>query len=352
MSDETPVAGWYQDPSGGPGDRWWDGERWTEHTRAAAVPPSEPPAPTGERGTDPTEVMPPTGPGADPTTPADGGPSPDPAAYGAAGYDQTAAGTAAYAATEPEEERSRKGLWIAVIVGVVIVLLGLGALVFALVSDDDTEEAAAPAEESTDEAALEEEPADERLDDETPVEEPDEPAETDEPAPVVEEAPVEEESPAEGTEEPGEVTAGERVEPVPWISFEEAGGPWEYEVPAPDVVVGTWGEQAELELFPVHELADVDEALDDLFGDADAFGGELISGPNELDLPGTERAASTLFQGEDEIGAFTVGFLIMEVEGDVLVLGIAGDAEPSAAQIEATFGSVEIDPDAYLEARG
>lgn len=25
-----PPAGWYPDPAGGPGRRWWDGRRWTE----------------------------------------------------------------------------------------------------------------------------------------------------------------------------------------------------------------------------------------------------------------------------------------------------------------------------------
>lgn len=29
------TPGWYPDPAGGPGQRWWDGQRWTEHT---AVP--------------------------------------------------------------------------------------------------------------------------------------------------------------------------------------------------------------------------------------------------------------------------------------------------------------------------
>jgi hypothetical protein len=28
-----PPAGWYPDPSGIPGERWWDGRGWSEHTR-------------------------------------------------------------------------------------------------------------------------------------------------------------------------------------------------------------------------------------------------------------------------------------------------------------------------------
>jgi hypothetical protein len=36
--------GWYADPAGGPGQRWWDGYSWTEATALPAVPPP-PPAP-------------------------------------------------------------------------------------------------------------------------------------------------------------------------------------------------------------------------------------------------------------------------------------------------------------------
>ncbi|WP_261899595.1 DUF2510 domain-containing protein [Mycobacterium marinum] len=32
----SPPAGWYADPGGSGGRRYWDGERWTEHCRAAA----------------------------------------------------------------------------------------------------------------------------------------------------------------------------------------------------------------------------------------------------------------------------------------------------------------------------
>ncbi|SMQ71646.1 DUF2510 domain-containing protein [Agreia sp. VKM Ac-1783] len=27
----APAAGWFPDPTGGPGSRWWDGQNWTEH---------------------------------------------------------------------------------------------------------------------------------------------------------------------------------------------------------------------------------------------------------------------------------------------------------------------------------
>jgi hypothetical protein len=36
----VPPAGWYTDPSGQPGERWWDGANWTQQTRA--LPPAQP----------------------------------------------------------------------------------------------------------------------------------------------------------------------------------------------------------------------------------------------------------------------------------------------------------------------
>jgi Protein of unknown function (DUF2510) len=46
----VPEPGWYTDPHG-TGDRWWDGQAWTEHTQAAPAPvatawPAPPPAPS------------------------------------------------------------------------------------------------------------------------------------------------------------------------------------------------------------------------------------------------------------------------------------------------------------------
>lgn len=42
-----PPAGWYNDPAGSGGKRWWDGERWTDAVQGA---PSE----NGERADEPT----------------------------------------------------------------------------------------------------------------------------------------------------------------------------------------------------------------------------------------------------------------------------------------------------------
>lgn len=47
MSDtpppSLPPSGWYADPSGAHGSRWWDGARWTDHVRAE--PPADDPPP-------------------------------------------------------------------------------------------------------------------------------------------------------------------------------------------------------------------------------------------------------------------------------------------------------------------
>lgn len=45
----TPAAGWYEDPAGGGGQRYWDGARWTDQTRPSA--PAQLPPPVPEPGT-------------------------------------------------------------------------------------------------------------------------------------------------------------------------------------------------------------------------------------------------------------------------------------------------------------
>ncbi|TKJ20219.1 phospholipid scramblase-related protein [Blastococcus sp. CCUG 61487] len=45
MTQPPPPPGWYPDPSGTPGTRWWDGQGWTEHVQQAAPPAPPPPAP-------------------------------------------------------------------------------------------------------------------------------------------------------------------------------------------------------------------------------------------------------------------------------------------------------------------
>lgn len=43
MTQPPPPPGWYPDPAGTPGTRWWDGHAWTEHVQQAAPPPPPPP---------------------------------------------------------------------------------------------------------------------------------------------------------------------------------------------------------------------------------------------------------------------------------------------------------------------
>lgn len=47
MTDPQPTlapAGWYTDPSGQPGERWWDGASWSAMTRPTPQPVEQPPA--------------------------------------------------------------------------------------------------------------------------------------------------------------------------------------------------------------------------------------------------------------------------------------------------------------------
>ena len=40
MSHPAPPPGWYPDPAGSPGTRWWDGQGWTGHVQQAPAGPS------------------------------------------------------------------------------------------------------------------------------------------------------------------------------------------------------------------------------------------------------------------------------------------------------------------------
>ena len=39
MTQPPPPPGWYPDPAGSPGTRWWDGQGWTGHVQPASPPP-------------------------------------------------------------------------------------------------------------------------------------------------------------------------------------------------------------------------------------------------------------------------------------------------------------------------
>lgn len=58
-----PEPGWYDDPTGESAQRWWDGERWTEHVSAPSTPQAPqaptPPAPTPAAPVPPAPAPPP-----------------------------------------------------------------------------------------------------------------------------------------------------------------------------------------------------------------------------------------------------------------------------------------------------
>jgi hypothetical protein len=55
----TTPAGWYSDPDGSGGQRYWDGSAWTEHRAPAAHEPTEPTAPAEPPASEqPTTVVP------------------------------------------------------------------------------------------------------------------------------------------------------------------------------------------------------------------------------------------------------------------------------------------------------
>jgi Domain of unknown function (DUF4352)/Protein of unknown function (DUF2510) len=62
MTTPNTPAGWYSDPDGSGGQRFWDGTQWTEHRSPAPdptpQPPSPPPASGGKHAASPTEPDP------------------------------------------------------------------------------------------------------------------------------------------------------------------------------------------------------------------------------------------------------------------------------------------------------
>jgi hypothetical protein len=90
----TPLPGWYRDPSGGPGVRYWDGQDWT-----IVAPPGTPPPPS----------------------PATGSSSNPPPQRGTAGI-ETGSTTA-----QPINSDRRAGIAVIVMVAVAVVGIGLAA---------------------------------------------------------------------------------------------------------------------------------------------------------------------------------------------------------------------------------
>ena len=63
MTQPPPPPGWYPDPDGVGGTRWWNGQGWTDHVQQAAAPPPPPPPPPPSAGPPPPPPPPPPGAG-------------------------------------------------------------------------------------------------------------------------------------------------------------------------------------------------------------------------------------------------------------------------------------------------
>ncbi|MGY1812909.1 phospholipid scramblase-related protein [Blastococcus sp. SYSU D00820] len=59
MTQPPPPPGWYPDPAGSGGTRWWDGQGWTEHVQQPAPPPPPPVAATPPPPPPPVQAPPP-----------------------------------------------------------------------------------------------------------------------------------------------------------------------------------------------------------------------------------------------------------------------------------------------------
>jgi|GEM_PF-3009554 len=131
--------GWYEDPHGGGGQRWWDGERWSEHT----IPPPPAPSPPGVIPPPPT-AAPPTG-----TAPVSlAGPTfvPAPGESAPAARSSTSVPPRIADPSRPPTASSgggRSSKLLLVLLGLAFVV-GIGAVVALLLTDDDADPVAEP----------------------------------------------------------------------------------------------------------------------------------------------------------------------------------------------------------------
>lgn len=184
-------------------------------------------------------------------------------------------------------------------------------------------------------------------------------SELDEPTP-----PAAEDDPPDASDEPAEAPADDpqptagRVQPVPWLSLiPPAGSGWSFEVFAEaglPAFEGTQAPQGYLEVFVDDGFTDLGEAARQVELDAATFGATEI-GRDRLPVPGADAALALLHSVPDEAAPFDQGILLLEVANDaqpliVVMVMLSEGAGPTLFEIEETFASVALDPDALRAA--
>ena len=126
--------GWYEDPAGGGGQRWWDGVRWSEHT--IPPPPAAVAVPSGPVVPPPGAVPPPPGAVLPPPPPGAPGVSAPPATVGEV---VTASAPATpMVARPPSRTRSGPPIRLPLIaLAAAVLLVAVGALVVTLWGSED-----------------------------------------------------------------------------------------------------------------------------------------------------------------------------------------------------------------------
>jgi hypothetical protein len=125
--------GWYADPDGGGGQRWWDGERWSEHT----IPPPPAPSPPG--------VIPPPPSGAPPAVAAPAGPTFVPAPGDPAPAIRPAAAAPSVATTpRPGAATGGRPPTLLLVLLALVFVVAIGAVVALLLTGDDADEVVDP----------------------------------------------------------------------------------------------------------------------------------------------------------------------------------------------------------------
>lgn len=163
---DTPIAGWYDDPSGQSQLRYWNGTSWTEHVAprpttaepvTAPLPQAAPSPVEATRTWQPAEASPwaPAQPG--PTAPDPWTTAPQPTTVGG----HYSVGGPDVSPTERTSQGTSSKLVLALVVGAIIVVGALVAVIVGLYNREDPEPAARPAPAATPDGSDSPTPADE-----------------------------------------------------------------------------------------------------------------------------------------------------------------------------------------------